>query len=68
MAQTMATRKIIKISMGFFSRIIFIGYSGGIYRCRAFSYLMPAMDSIIEATANRLRIRGDSFHTRFLGL
>ena len=45
-----------------------IGYSGGIYRCRAFSYLMPAMDSIIEATANRLRIRGDSFHTRFLGL
>ena len=26
------------------------------------SYLIPTMDSIIEAIANRLRIRGDAFH------
>ena len=35
---------------------------GRICRCRAFSYLIPTMDSIIEAIANRLRIRGDDFH------
>ena len=35
---------------------------GRICGCRAFSYLIPTMDSIIEAIANRLRIRGDAFH------
>ena len=35
---------------------------GRICGCQTFSYLIPTMDSIIEAIANRLKIRGDAFN------